>query len=169
MTINSKRFKHLCRTHLLWAIALFTSLISAADAAVTLESLDGTLVPWDSLKDKWVFINYWASWCEPCVHEIREFNRFYSKNQQKKVALFAVNYEGLTLAEQQRLAQQYHIHYPSLKQSSVKALHLQSTEVVPVTYVFDPQGHLSDTLYGGQTQHTLQDLIKAYEKNKTLG
>lgn len=129
-------------------------------ASPLIEDLNGAQISMDSLAGKWVFINYWASWCGPCVAEIKELNHFYAANQKtNNVALFAVNYEALPVAEQRALAEQFHIHYPSLNLKSLSALHLGHVEVVPVTYVFDPKGNLVTTLYGGQTQRGLQEVI----------
>lgn len=129
-------------------------------AGVELEDLNGGKIPLASLEGKWVFINYWASWCGPCVDEISELNRFYTANQGDNVVVFAVNFDAPSLAKQRRLAQKFAIQYPSLNPRSLRSLHLDNITVVPVTYVFDPSGHLSTTLYGGQTEKKFRALLR---------
>ncbi|MFA5960803.1 MAG: TlpA disulfide reductase family protein [Tatlockia sp.] len=141
--------------HLISAL-LFTLVVphSGFTTPVILKDLTGNAIPFDSLKGKWVFINYWASWCQPCLDEIAELNRFYQKRKDK-VALFAVNYDALPLARQLALIEKYHIRYPSLQADPGKALQLGDIRGVPATFVFNPQGILTDTLYGGQTLQSL--------------
>lgn len=67
-----------------------------------LKTINGDQIAFNSLKGKWIFINYWASWCQPCLDEIRELNRFYH-SQHTKAALFAVNYDMLPAAQQLEL------------------------------------------------------------------
>lgn len=131
-----------------------------ANAAATLHGIDGQKISFHDLRGKWVLINYWASWCQPCIEEISELNRFYRKNQD--VALFAVNYESLPARMQQRLINQFDIHYPSLKKDPARALHLESIRGIPVTFVFNPKGELSDALYGAQTVVSLKEAISAH-------
>ena len=123
----------------------------------SLETLSGKKIPLASLAGHWVLINYWASWCQPCVEEIAVFNYLHKTNP--KFYIFAVNYDSMQLSKQKRLAKKFHIKYPSLKHSVAKTLHLGSVSVVPVTFVFDPQGKLYTTLYGGQTVESIMDEI----------
>ena len=141
-------------------IFLFLGQQSIALAVTTLEDIDGHKISLSSLRGKWVFINYWASWCGPCVDEIDEFNHFYAK-KQSDVAVFAVNFDSASLRKQRQMAEDYAIQYPSLNPSSLHSLHLDDISVVPVTYVFDPEGNLNTTLYGGQTERSLQALINS--------
>lgn len=123
-------------------------------AEVVLQNLNGQNTAFSSLQGKWVFINYWASWCEPCLAEITELNRFYQQNKHD-VAMFAVNYDMVSAQEQKKLVKQFNIQYPALRQDPAKNLKLGHIKAVPVTFVFNPQGKLTKTLYGEQTVKSL--------------
>lgn len=140
---------------------LLFGLQSVSQAAVELEDLNGNKISMASLHGKWVFINYWASWCGPCLEEISELNHFYATKHPEKVAVFAVNFDASSVTKQRELAQEHDIQYPSLNRRSLHALHLDDISVVPVTYVFDPNGHLNTTLYGGQTEENFQALLNS--------
>lgn len=139
----------------MWVI----SLISLTGHAETvLHELGGRDIPLSSLKGKWVFINYWASWCRPCLNEIQTLNHFYDDNSER-IALFAVNYDALAQKKQEQLIRQFNIHYPSISASDLSALQLGDITVVPVTFVLNPQGELSTTLLGEQTMESLAQAI----------
>ncbi len=124
-----------------------------------LTELGGKKIEFTSLQGKWVMINYWASWCQPCLDEIHELNTFYQHNHDK-VALFAVNYDNFSTGKQARLVQKYNITYPSLREDPAKSLALGDLVGVPATFVFNPQGVLVNTLYGGQTLDSLNHAIE---------
>jgi thiol-disulfide isomerase/thioredoxin len=133
-------------------------LHATVHAEILLHDINGQTVPWSSLRGKWVFIHYWASWCHPCLEEIAALNHFYHANK-KNIALFAVNYDALpkkALASQLREAD---IQFPSLTNESEHALQLGEISVVPVTFIFNPEGKLTNTLYGGQTSSSLNAII----------
>lgn len=140
--------------------SLYALFMTPVFAGAMLQDMSNPPFSFSELHGKWVFINYWASWCHPCVDEIPELNRFYDENKNKNVALFAVNYDGIPLSKQKQLIQQFGIHYPSLQQDPANALELGEIRGVPVTFVFNPQGELSDALYGPQSVRTLQRIIR---------
>lgn len=119
----------------------------------------GQPISFASLKGKWVLINYWASWCEPCLEEIPELNQLYQNHDQHQFELFAVNYDMLPADRQQQLAIDNHIHYPVLRDDPAEALALGDIRGVPVTFIFNPKGILTKTLYGGQTADGLKKII----------
>lgn len=143
-----------------FSVIIFSLFTTCAMSATTLHDLSGENIPFTALQGKWVFINYWASWCQSCIDEIPELNNFYHKNKHHDVAVFAVNYDALPTATQKELIRQFGIKYPSLKKDPASALKLGDIRAVPVTFVFNPKGELTDTLYGGQTMSSLSEVLR---------
>ncbi|QBR83042.1 TlpA family protein disulfide reductase [Legionella israelensis] len=138
----------------LFLVMISTSLF----AEPVLKKLKGENIPFSSLKGQWVFINYWASWCESCIGEIPALNQF-AKENKKRATVFAVNYDALPANQQLSLVRQYNILYPSLQNDPAKELKLGDIRGVPVTFVFDPQGRLVETLYGPQSVNSLNQIL----------
>ena len=143
------------RLFLMLCFGLLVSIPSPYARSPMLQSIDGQEFTLRSLKGKWVYINYWASWCAPCLHEIPEINRFYQQYKAKNIAVFGVNYDGLPSDEQRPLIQKYQLAYPSLGIDPADALKLGDIKGVPVTFVFNPDGKLFDIKYGEQTIKSL--------------
>ena len=59
------------------------------------------------------------------------------------------------------LIKKYDIRYPSLKNDPREFLNLGDISGVPVTFVFNPEGQLSDALYGGQSAENLKAVLAA--------
>lgn len=141
---------------------LMTNSFSQSDTV--LQDTHGKNTPFSSLKGKWVLINYWAEWCTTCIEEIPEFNRFYKKHKQDKIALFAVNYDALPVFEQNSLIKKLNISYPNLLKDPAHELALGDITGVPVTFIFNPEGQLVKTLYGGQSAKMLDKEIAKLTK-----
>ncbi len=147
---------------LFFTACIYLFFSASAYAGGILHDLTGRDISFSDLQGKWVFINYWASWCRPCVEEIPELNRFYEENKNNNIALFAVNYDALPPDMQEKLIKKLGILYPSLRQDPATALELGDIRGVPVTFVFNPQGQLSNALYGGQSVGSLKEVIAAH-------
>lgn len=139
------------------------SLLSNIAQAKFIQDVDKHVIDFKDLQGKWVLINFWATWCEPCVTEIAEFNKLYTKHAQD-IALFAVNYDALSADEQKDIAKKYAIQYPSILQDSVNNLKLGDIQIIPMTFIFNPQGELATKLYGGQTLTSLEKTLNDLER-----
>ena len=60
----------------------------------SLTSLDGTTVKSSSLKGSVVVLNFWATWCQPCMGEIPELKKVAASSQAKVVGI-ALDQEGM--------------------------------------------------------------------------
>lgn len=142
---------------------IFIGLLLAcafAEAASTLYVLDNKPVSMQSLKGKWIVINYWASWCQPCLDEISIFNRFYQE-EKHRVALFAVNFDNPEPVLMREINRKLKIQYPSLTRDPAESLALGDIAGVPATFVFNPDGELVARQFGKQTLERLKALVNA--------
>lgn len=103
---------------------------------------------------KWVVINYWATWCEPCLQELPELNKFYRHYSDRAVVL-GVSFDSLPSAEIQQLATRLALQFPLLSSFPLEKLGVASVTTLPITFVIAPDGRLQETLHGPQTQASL--------------
>jgi thiol-disulfide isomerase/thioredoxin len=120
----------------------------------------GQTVAAGELEGRWLIINYWAEWCAPCRKEIPELNRLAERTGDSDILVLGVNYDALQGAELRQSAEQLGIAFRVLQQDPAERLQLPRSEVLPVTYVLDPQGRLREQLLGEQTESGLLDLLQ---------
>jgi thiol-disulfide isomerase/thioredoxin len=106
--------------------------------ALRLSALDGK--EWDlaSLRGKVVVVNFWASWCGPCVDELPVLNQLARKDPAR-VAVVGANYkEPLDTIE--RFAAAHPFAYPVLRDRSGEMFKTWTAGVMPTTILVDRQG-----------------------------
>ena len=108
---------------------------------------------------QWLFINYWASWCKPCIEEIPEFNHL-AETLKGKAQVYAVNFDGIKGDELTLQANKIGIAFTLLEKDPSQTLGHPIPQVLPSTYIYNPEGQLHKTLIGPQT---LESLLSAIE------
>jgi cytochrome c biogenesis protein CcmG, thiol:disulfide interchange protein DsbE len=91
-------------------------------------------------RGKVVFLNFWASWCQPCREEIPLLREFQSDLGERGTVL------GVTFKDDpeasRRFAERYGLNYPSLRDSKLELAPEYGTRALPETFVIDPQGRV---------------------------
>ena len=135
-----------------WLLSCLLALgLPACDQ--TAGTVDG-LVASPSLEGKWLFINYWALWCQPCREEIPELNAFAAENADS-VIVYGVNYDAAPAAEQWAQARELGIAFPRLATDPAPELNYARPTVLPTTVVIGPAGEVWARLLGPQTSESL--------------
>ncbi len=104
---------------------------------------------------QWRVINYWAIWCTPCREEIPELNAVDSGSD---LVVLAVNYDGKEGATLREEAADMGITFQLLEKDPGAALGIERPRVLPTTLLVNPDGEVTDTLVGPQTQQGLMEL-----------
>lgn len=120
------------------------------------QDIDGKVIQLADYRGKWLVINYWAAWCGPCAKEIPELNAFYQAHKDHNAVVLGVNYDGLTAGKLHELVKKLNIHYPILATDPKSALGIQHVPGLPATFIVSPEGKLVKTLYGEQSQASLE-------------
>ena len=100
---------------LLFAAALLAaSAVAAEQVEFTLPDLDGKPVSLSDYHGKWVIVNFWATWCPPCLEEIPDFVELYEENRDSIVVL-GVNYEEVNKEYLREFVDSHMMSYPVLR------------------------------------------------------
>lgn len=129
------------------------------------ETTDGKSGRFVDTRGKWLLINYWAEWCKPCIEEMPELYRF-QQEQQNRVVLFTVNYDGVQGEALQQQIKKMDIRVPVLLRDPAPILKFPRPNALPTTLVFDKDGILRHTLQGPQTAAMLAALLDAPPADK---
>ncbi|MFP6806588.1 MAG: TlpA disulfide reductase family protein [Pseudomonadales bacterium] len=113
----------------------------------------------EDLKGKWLILNYWATWCGPCIKEIPELNKL-AEEHADTLQVFGVNFDQPDGEQIQEQVARMKIEFPVYLIDPAAALGITRPEVLPTTFVFDPQGKLHSTLVGPQTEESLLELMR---------
>lgn len=142
-------------------LAGFGLLLAACGAADWGLDQHGRPVPATQLEGRWLVINYWAEWCGPCRKEVPELNRLAEELQAQPVRVLGVNFDALQGEALTRAVEALGIRYTNLALDPRARLGLAPSQVLPVTWLVDPQGQVREQLNGEQTAQGLRDRLRA--------
>ncbi len=103
-------------------------------------------------QNKWIILNYWASWCTSCYKEIPELNRLYQQHKDK-IALFGINYDQEPIEKIQAFSTQQRITYTMLLFDPAVQFGIHDNiENLPATFVIAPDRQQIKKLLGPQSE-----------------
>ncbi len=125
------------------------------------EDLGGKQHQLADYQGQWVVVNFWATWCSPCIREIPELKHFYDEYREQGVTVLGVNYEELTIDQLQKAAEEFAITYPVLHLGADPHMSEQMVlKGLPSTFVISPEGVLTRTWIGPVNKDELVAEIK---------
>lgn len=113
-----------------------------------LKNLDGETVTLASLQGKPVIVNFWATWCPPCIKEMPAMNRAWHKIKDD------VHMVGINVGEDEdtifTFTNDYPVDFPLLLDEDGKEVKRWPVRGLPTTFVLDPDGRIVYTVVGGR-------------------
>ena len=113
-----------------------------------LADLDGKVHDLADYKDKVVLVNFWASWCPPCVKEMPSMQRLKEKMAGKPFVILAVNMAEPENEVRDFLATKVKVDFPILMDRDGAALKAWKVFVFPTSFVVGSDGTVRYGLYG---------------------
>jgi len=147
-------------TGMLFASVLVFSLSAQAEPAeFILQDMDGKQHKLSDYLGKWVVVNYWATWCPPCLTEIPELVDFHEAHKDKDAVVLGVNFEDIGLEGLKRFSEEYFMNYPVLRTKPGGSSALGVIPGLPTTYIVSPKGEVVARQVGPVTDKMITDFI----------
>lgn len=156
------------RSSVLILLFLFAAPAVAVESFV-LPDLEGRQHKLSDYRGKWVVVNYWATWCPPCLAEIPDLIKFQNKFKDKDAVVLGVNFESIEIPRLRSFVGELAINYPVLLEPPGANGQFGYIPGLPVTYLVSPEGELIAKQVGMITGDLLERVIKAQkEKRRAL-
>ena len=122
-------------------LLLLMSLGVSADDSFDyqLHDLEGRLHKASDHRGKWLVINFWATWCAPCLKELPELERFYQQNKST-AHLWGVTFEDSDKASIVEFVERLGITFPILGYGEDPLTGYGQVRVLPTTFLINSDG-----------------------------
>ncbi|WP_129713888.1 TlpA disulfide reductase family protein [Pedobacter sp. SYP-B3415] len=112
--------------------------------AFTLPSIDNKPVSLSDFKGKYVLIDFWASWCQPCRQENPNIVRMYNKFKGNNFTILGISLDTDAAAWKQAIAADdlTWTHAGELKDFNGPTVEKYRVQAIPTSYLVDPSGKI---------------------------
>ena len=111
-------------------------------------------------------VNFWATWCSPCLKEIPELVKLQAAYSDELVVLgVALDEPGMGA---DNVAQFHERYFPEFRtyrslepymNTMVSVIDPAWNEIMPTSYVLDREGNVVETLFGGQSYEVFEQAV----------
>jgi peroxiredoxin len=113
-----------------------------------LKLIDGSAISNKQLKGRVTVIDFWATWCKPCIQEIGDYNRFYRDYKKKGLRFLALAVDSGSEADVRNAVKELKIQYPVAAPSLKQLDTFGDVSVFPTTWVVDSNGAIIKVIQG---------------------
>jgi thiol-disulfide isomerase/thioredoxin len=111
---------------------------------LSFDGVDGKPVPMSRFRGKLLLVNFWATWCPPCVEELPLLDFFYQENKDKNIQIvgLAVDQPSAVRAWLQKRPLNFPVGMAGLGGTELSRSLGNSTGSLPFTVVFGASGQM---------------------------
>jgi cytochrome c biogenesis protein CcmG, thiol:disulfide interchange protein DsbE len=139
--------------------------LPAPEASLPVLGNDGS----GSLRDyrgEVVVLNFWASWCPPCVDELPLLQRTQRRIQPRGATVLGVNYQDLP-EDASRFVRRFGLTFPNLRDRDGEYAEKYAILGFPETFVIDRRGRIAAARRGPVTARWLETALSPLLADRT--
>lgn len=141
------------------------NLSSSEGISFLLKDAKGNEINLDEYKGKTVVLNFWASWCPPCIAEMPSIQSFYQNMNSEKVELILVALDrDFNKSKAFMEKNGYDMPYYQPAAELPREFNVRG---IPITYIIGPQGEIAIT-HSGMTDFISSEFMESIEKLNLL-
>ncbi len=132
--------------------------------SLKVETFDGKTFDLAEHRGRWVVVNFWATWCTPCLKEIPDLDAF--DKARADVDVIGLAYEEIERADMEAFLKEHPMSYPmAIVDTFNPPADFDTPRGLPMTYLIAPDGKIAKQFLGPTTSEELAKMIeKAMEK-----
>ena len=113
----------------------------------------------DSYRGKWVLVNFWASWCEPCRSEAPLLERFQQANGSGRFTVLGINLDDTT-EDASAFVDEFGLTFPQMRDGDGRELRdAWGMTGFPESFLVDPSGKVALVRRGPVTGAYLKEEV----------
>lgn len=147
---------------LLLAGFLLATLNVAANEFV-FKDMQGKVQRLSDYNGKWVLVNFWATWCPPCLEEIPDLVEMHNARKDKDFVVIGV---AMSSSSDSVISytRQMGISYPVVLGNDKIAAQIGRIDALPTSYLYDTTGKLVSYQSGMVTREAIETYIRSKAK-----
>ena len=106
-----------------------------------LKDLNGKEVKLEDHRGKIVFLNFWATWCQPCRTEMPSLEKLYTEFRGRDFTIFAVDLQEW-IKGVRAFKEKFKLNFPILLDSDGRVGSKYGVISIPTTYLIDREGYV---------------------------
>ncbi len=123
-------------------------LIGSPAPHFQLSTLEGTPATISDYRGKVVLLNFWATWCKPCLEEMPEIQAAYEEFKDRDFIVLGINF-GEKPEKAALLVKKMGLTFPILLDRKVEIASRHRVVSLPVSFFIDPNGIIKERVFGG--------------------
>jgi len=134
--------------------------VTAEQPSLKLPTVDGQAYDLSAHRGKWVVVNFWATWCAPCLKEMPELSALHA--MRSNVEVVGLAYEDIELAEMQAFLKEHPVAYPiAIVDTYQPPADFAVPRGLPMSYLIGPDGKVAKQFLGPVEARDIEAAIQA--------
>lgn len=136
-----------------------------ADYNLQVTDLDGNMVKMGDYRNKVVFLNFWATWCMPCVAELPSIDKLYHQFKNEDIVFLLISNENLEKVKNYKQRKNYDVPFYIQDEKSIIP-DIYYSPGIPTTFIINKKGEIIKASSGAEDWddkefvETLRELVR---------
>ena len=125
-----------------------------------LDTLDGKPYDLAAQRGHWVVVNFWATWCKPCLKEMPDLSALHAAGGD--IQVLGLAYEDTTAQELKQFLAQRPVSYPiAIVDVYAPPADFETPRGLPMTYLISPEGRVARRFLGPESSQEISAAVAA--------